>query len=443
MIKLHTLRPGKIKHLAIFVFLFLPVISLYSDNTSTSILRNNILTTDGAWCWFAEPHAVFYKGIKEQTYFAWVTKSGDIEIAAFNHKTGVFTRTTLYSKLEEDDHDVPTIYFREDGRLVVFFSKHTTGPFHRFISQFPEDISSWSSDYTFGKDVTYPNPFKIGNQLALLYRGLNWHPTIILSNDNGETFGAAQQLIQGGGARPYAKYCQDKNGAIHIAFTDAHPRDLTTKIYYVCFKNNKFYRANGSFIKDFTGSSSALNIDTHEAEEVYDAVNGKGWIWDIAVDSTGNPVMVYSSFPSASNTDHRYNYARWNGSTWVKTELTKSGKWFPQTPVGKTEPEPNYSGGITLDYDNPSIVYLSKQVNGVFEIWKWTTKNHGATWDSLEVTSHSPTDIVNVRPIVPRHHVSGYFDVLWMKGKYIHYTNFDTSVLFRSDSVFMHTATKL
>jgi hypothetical protein len=153
--------------------------------------------------------------------------------------------------------------------------------------------------------------------------------------------------------------------------------------------------------------------------------------------------MVYSSFPSASNTDHRYNYARWNGSTWVKTELTKSGKWFPQTPAGKTEREPNYSGGISLDNDNPSVVYLSKQVNGVFEIWKWITKDHGTTWDSLAITSHSPSDIVNVRPIVPMHHVPGYFDVLWMQGKYSHYTNFDTSVLFRMDSLFSHTTTKL
>lgn len=418
------------------LFIFSVVLALpntvFGNNLNTDLVlaKNDTLTPDGAWCWFADPRAIYYKGIKEQTYFSWITKNGDVEIASYNHRTQEYIKKTLFSKLEVDDHDNPTLFFREDGRLIVFFSKHNGITMHRVISQNPEDITSWGSDYLFGVNVTYPYPFKMDNQIGLFYRGLNWHPTLVTSSDNGLTFGTPQQFIQGGGGRPYTKYCQDKNGAIHIAFTDGHPRDLATKIFYVCYKNGKFYRANGTYIKDFTGTSTALNIDTNEAEIVYDASNGKGWIWDITTDADGYPVLVYATFPT--DTDHRYSHARWNGTAWVKTPLTKAGKWFPQTPVNQTEREPNYSGGISLDADNPSVVYLSKQVNGVFEIFKWTTNDKGATWDSLAITQNTPAGLLNVRPIVPRNHKPGLFDVLWMKGTYIHYTNYNTSILFQN-----------
>ncbi|MFA7357796.1 MAG: Ig-like domain-containing protein, partial [Bacteroidales bacterium] len=107
-------------------------------------------------------------------------------------------------------------------------------------------------------------------------------------------------------------------------------------------------------------------------------------------------------------------------------------RWFPQTPKGKIEPEPNYSGGIILDYDDPSIVYLSKQVDGVFEIFKYTTTDHGQSWESEALTENTPKGLLNARPIVPRHHKKGFFDVVWMRGRYEFYADerYNTSLVF-------------
>jgi len=396
-------------------------------------VKPDTLNPDGAWCWFNDPRAVYHKGIREQTYFSWVNRSGDILIASYNHTNGEYKETVLFPKLEVDDHDNPAIFIRNDGHLIVFFSKHTTAPGHRFISKNPEDISSWGEDYQYGENVTYPYPFQVGNQIYVLYRGLNWHPTLIVSNDNGLTFGAPQQIIAGGGARPYTRFCQDKTGAIHFAFTTGHPRDVANnKIYYACLRDGKFYKADGTFIKEFTGTSSALTIDKNEAETVYDASKGKGWIWDITVDEGNQPVMVFASFPS--DTDHRYHYARWTGTQWFSKEITNGGKWFPQTIAGGTESEPNYSGGIIMDYNDPSIVYLSKQVKNSFEIFRFTTPDKGTTWDSTAITWNTPSNLVNVRPIVPRNHKKGYFDLLWMRGSYIHYTNYNTAIVYYADS---------
>ena len=143
--------------------------------------------------------------------------------------------------------------------------------------------------------------------------------------------------------------------------------------------------------------------------------------------------MVFATFPQ--DTDHRYHYARWTGTEWYQKQLTTAGKWFPQTPAGVTEPEPNYSGGISLDYDNPSQIYLSKQVEGVFEIMKFSTPDSGATWDSTVITRNTPSGLINVRPVVPRHHKKGFFDVLWMRGTYTFYTNYHTSIVFQMDSL--------
>ena len=398
------------------------------------LARIDTLNTDGAWCWFNDPRAIYYKGAKEQTYLSWVNSRGDIMIASYDHGTGVYTEHLLYPELQVDDHDNPAIFIRKDGRLVVYFSRHTDAPAHRFISTNPEDITAWGSDYPFGVNVTYPYPFQVGDSIYIFYRGLDWHPTLVISADDGETLGEPRQFIAGGGDRPYARYCQDSDGTIHMAFTTAHPREgVTNRIYYAQFKNGKFYKADGTFIKDFTGTSTALNIDNNEPEVVYDASEGEGWIWDITVDENNHPVMVFAAFPS--NTDHRYRYARWTGTEWFQSQVTGAGKWFPQTPEGGSESEPNYSGGIILDYDDPSTVYLSKEVKGVFEIFRFTTPDGGANWDSTALTWDTPPDIVNVRPIVPRHHRKGVFDLVWMRGKYVHYQNYHTSLVYWSDTI--------
>ena len=124
--------------------------------------------------------------------------------------------------------------------------------------------------------------------------------------------------------------------------------------------------------------------------KVYDAeiTGARAWIWDIAVDDSRNPVIVYAVYPE--ETDHRYRYARWNDGKWEDNEITNAGGgWFPQTQKGKKEREPHYSGGIILDHADPSIVYLSKKSNDIFEIEKWTTSNGGAEWISEKITTDS------------------------------------------------------
>lgn len=83
-------------------------------------------------------------------------------------------------------------------------------------------------------------------------------------------------------------------------------------------------------------------------------------------------MIVFASFPSAA--DHRYHYARWTGTSWDVHEITLAGG-----SIRGDGGSPYYSGGITLDHEDPSRVYLSRQLGASWQVEAWTTADGGAT----------------------------------------------------------------
>ena len=52
-------------------------------------------------------------------------------------------------------------------------------------------------------------------------------------------------------ARPYTKVYSKGDDKIHFTFTDGHPRnEPLNSIYYVCYKNGAFYKADGTKTKE-------------------------------------------------------------------------------------------------------------------------------------------------------------------------------------------------
>ena len=387
------------------------------------------LPFDGAWCWFQDPRAVHYKGTYNKTYAGWVNKNGDVLIGSYNHSTGDINQFTLHSALQYDDHAAPSILVRPDGHLMVFYSAHNGQSMYYRLSTNPENISSWGAEQTVGTNTSggngysYPNPVQLSsesNKIYLFWRGGNWEPSFSTSTD-GISWSTAHTLFNVPDQRPYMKVVSNGTDKIHFVFTDGHPASVANNnIYYAYYYNGAFYKADGTLIKTMADVVTGSPLLPAEIDKVYDATSGgsRAWIWDIALDSSGYPILVYANFPST--TDHRYRYARWTGSTWVDHEITAAGGYIDGAE------EPYYSGGIALDHENPSIVYLSKEINGVHEIEKWTTSDGGSTWSSETITSES--DKNNVRPIVPRGYTSGNLGAIWMYGDYPSYTTYDTAL---------------
>ncbi|MGZ5191266.1 MAG: BNR-4 repeat-containing protein [Flavisolibacter sp.] len=431
----------------LYVYIALTVSACSGQSKNKSVPKGEAylsFTVNGAWCWFSDPRAIYFKGKHRRTYAGWVDSSGNIIVGFYDHELKRTEIKVLHRNFEKDDHDNPSLFIDRQGKLMVFYSKHATPePIYLVRSKKAEDISEWETAATLNLNdsiaypklsdtYTYTNICQLANEkdkLYLFWRGADFKPNFSVSHDSGKVWSAGKILILPDriykDRRPYLKVASNNKDAIHFAFTDGHPNvELTNSIYYVKYRGNAFHKANGEKIAGW----SALPIQPSLTDMVYDATktNEKAWIWDVAENKEGEPVIVYSRYPDDSS--HVYYYSVWNNNQWNNYKLVNSGPWFPQTPEGKKEGEPFYSGGIVLDHEDPAIVYLSRLKNKKFEIEKWTTPNKGIDWRVEEITSNSENN--NVRPFVIRDYsAQDSLRMLWMNAeKYIHYTDYQTSI---------------
>jgi len=388
-----------------------------------------VITTDGAWSWFGGPRAVTAADTG-RTYVGWVTSKGDIRVGAYVHETGGVVATTLHDDFQTDDHANPSLLLDEDGRLMVFYSGHRgRWTIYRQMLR-PHDFEAWTRERAAGaftddvRGYTYPSPVRLssrGDSVLVFWRGPEYDPAFASSGDDRDW--TPPRVIMEGEEQRYFKVACDDRETVHIAFSDGHPREVEKNgVWYVRLRDGVFERADGSVV----GALGDLPIDPEDADRVYDGTGpaGRSWVWDVAADSLGRPVIVYAAFPAPD--DHRYRYARWTGDGWEDHQITAAGSWFPAVADDRSRFEPYYSGGLCLDHDDPRTVYLSRPVNGVYEIERWTTRDGGRTWRSLAVTGGSVMN--NVRPVVPRNAGRGGPHVIWMHGPYTDYMDYATDL---------------
>ncbi len=378
----------------------------------------------GAWCWFADPRALFHAGAYRRTYVGWLDTVGDVRVAAHDHDTGSQTVAILRRGLGVDDHGSPALLLRADGRLQVFYSAHDGPHMYYRLADAPEDVSAWGPERSLATNTpgtfgyTYPNPVQLrdeGGQIYLFWRGGNWEPAFSSSTD-GLSWTRARTVITVAGQRPYVKVAGDGQESIHVAFTNGHPRNLPTSIYYARYRNGAWLRADGSHIC----TVDQLPFVPGQADIVYDVAQRhfRAWVHDVAFDAVGRPLIAYAIFRSA--TDHHYHYARWTGRAWEDHFVTFAGGF-----IDTDGSEAQYSGGVTFDHENPEVLYLSREINGHFEIEQWRTADGGASWTPTAITSRS--DVTNVRPVTPRGWQGGELNVLWMRGAYPNYRDYQTA----------------
>jgi rhamnogalacturonyl hydrolase YesR len=412
------------------------LISIYSTVIAQRAEDYATLASDGAWCWFSDPRAVYFKGQHERTYMGFVSSTGDIFVQSNDHTTGETTTHVLYDKLQADDHTNPSLLFLPDGRLMLFFTRHN-GNIYYTQSKLPEDISAFEKvdSLNFGSRLCYTNPIMLSaekNRIYLFFRGgYDWKPSFISSDDLGKSWSLPKTLVSKKvydmNNRPYVKIVSDGISNIHFAFTDGHPREENhNSIYYLRYERGKFYDAFGKKIGDIKN----LPLRQEAVPKAFDGIvnNQRAWIWDIALTPDKRPVIAFTTMPE--ETQHFYNYGIWTGKTWTHRRICEAGSAFPRLIREKQnrDAEPHYSGGISLDHNNPAIVYLSKPRDDRFEIEQWTTADEGKTFTHQALTSKSLKD--NVRPIVVRNAPQTLSPrVLWMNvNRYEHYSNFNTAI---------------
>lgn len=415
-----------------------------------AVAQQQVLTNNGAWCWFSDPRAIYTKK-NETIVTGWIDNVGNVYAASLNPHTNQITTNKLYTELEVDDHDNPAFVELADGRFLSQYTWHngtikgmgviqntTDQPYavDRFgtavvFKPYTEELVQKYQKQTY----SYANPFRLASEDNKLYsfgRWIGFKPNLITSTDNGNTWSDPKVVITSKkldtNNRPYVKYHSDGKSKIHLLFTDGHPNnEPLNSVYYCYYENNAFWRADGTKICTI----DQLPFHPEDASVVYKATpeTGKAWIFDIATDKKGRPVIAYTRYPT--NQQHLYHYAVYHKGRWEDNMLINSGTWFPENEAGKKQREENYSGGMTLDPLNPATVFISHQIDGIFELSKANTGDLGKRWKLTPVTRNSTLN--NVRPVIPRYRKKKDPVVLmWMQfRKYIHYTDYDSDIRYQ------------
>jgi hypothetical protein len=420
------------------------------------------LTTDGAWTWYNDPRALFQNG---KLYFGYV-RAGDSKTALSLFDLGTGRTTNLWNAgfTQLDDHNNPGLLAKQDGGLLAAYARHISDQYFSYrtsSSTNPVSPAGWNAERNIpnsGAGMTYANPVQLSSEGGKIYnfcRNQNFNPTIYTSTHGGTNWSAPQLFIQAGtsgSVRPYVKYSSDSAQRVDFLYTDGHPRDIANSLYHLYYQGGAFYQTDGTLVKNY----AALPIlhDSGERGSViyqYNAAvqadpnewipTGRAWCWEIASQSNGAPVAVFTvqrDDVTGSGWNHDriyYYYARWTGTTWQKRFIAQAGR-----PLYSAEDD--YAGGICVDPVEPNVIYISSNAQNPFdlsdttnvllsasqryELWRGVTADGGLTFTWSQITSNSTVD--NLRPYIPRRN-GGERSVLWFRGNYSTYTSYACSIV--------------
>ncbi|MBR3010965.1 MAG: BNR-4 repeat-containing protein [Prevotella sp.] len=427
--------------------LTLTAVLLIAGNTlaqSNDSYEGTVVSDEGAWCWFADSRALFYKGV---AYVGYIDVHGNVKAAQMKVGTdGVESKEEVLvrSYFQPDDHNNPTFLVLPDERIMIFYTRHTDEAkiWYR-ISRKPLDITQLGEEkyLTTQNNTTYPSPFILSDDpdhIYLCWRGINWHPTIARltmpdADDNCRFDFGPKQIVQSTGARPYAKYHSNGKDKIYLCYTTGHPdNEQPNWLYFNVIDINK---GNGPLLRDINGKqlseiskgTFAVNktsgyASNYPATIVDKTASIRNWVWQIALDKDEHPVIAYTHIDDAKTT-HVYWYGRWTGSEWQLTWVQYAGHAFHQN---WNSTERCYSGGMALDPDNINDLYLSIPTkngtynkDGVYEIWKYTFGDDGKVSGSEQVTRNSLKN--NMRPFMMPGAKDSKLRLLWMNGDYYYW----------------------
>jgi hypothetical protein len=413
-----------------------------------------VLEEDGGWCWFESPRALIQgsRVIIGSVASGWndASRKGDINTIVHDLAVGTTTTFELHNQLEVDDHDSPALLARPDGRIVALFAKHGTENHFYYRLSSANNPTTWAAEQTFtptaSTQLTYSNVFMLSaeqNRVYDFYRGLDasYKPSYAYSDDLGATWHSGNIVVNVPSAerhRPYARYTSNGTDAIHITYTEAHPRDFDNSIYHVYYKAGTLHRSDGTAIHTLTEGLSSPD----EGTRIFRGdANNVAWTMDLVLEpGSGRPHTVYSvqigsaGLPSGQGgTDIRYRYARWDGTAWRDRPLAYAGTRLYSG-------EDDYTGLAVLDSTDASIVYISTNANPTtgaplmstadgrrhYEIFRGDTPNGGDSWQWTPITSNSMLD--NLRPIVVSDRDARKV-LLWLRGTYRSYTDYKQQVL--------------
>jgi hypothetical protein len=387
-----------------------------------------VINDNGAWCWFQDERAVVDP--ESQTLVVGsiaapegpggAERAGNVELTVVDLRSGSSEVVVLHERFEADDHDVPALWRRADGRWLAVYTKHKTDDLTRWRVSEPGDPRKWGpertfdwSEFTCGRGVTYSNLHVLDGRLYCFARAVNDDPCALVSDDDGDTWSYAGKLFtrpKVGYVNGYTRYVSTPT-RIDLVTTDHHPRDYNNSIYHGYLEAGALHRSDGTVV-----DPAVLDGDAPSQVELTTVLKA-GSLWDgqpmthcwtidirRAADGTLAAVLLARQEEPSNDgdrhrvvADHRFFYARLApGGEWQVRQLAKAGP-------GLLPHEQDYTGLVAIDPYDVDSVYVSTPIDprdgaelAHHEIFHARINDAGTTW--TPVTQDSKVD--NLRPIV-------------------------------------------
>ena len=427
---------------------------------SDDVAGNMIVVNDnGGWSWFEDERAIvdttsgklLVGSVANASGSGGATRNGDIEVATLDLANNETSRFTLHAALQADDHNSAALILRPDGRHLAMYGMHVAGgetgqqSYYR-IGTAAHDSSAWNAEQSFDNNasMTYSNLHYLPNdnggagRMYNFVRSNGFDPNILVSSNQGTTWTYGGRLLtEGGGSdRPYVRYVTSGD-RIHVFTTERHPRDFDNSVFAGYVQNGQLFNSSGSIVDgnlfDTNGMApAALTPVFTTGTVVGGAAMRRAWTVDVSDDASGNPVVVFQARADGNDSDHRFFYGRWNGSQWQVNQMGFAGSYLYAA-------ENDYTGLVSIDPHDPTTVYLSSEVHPAtkaqligadglrhYELFRGKTADNGVTWSWTPITFNST--VHNVRPLVPKWDAENTA-LVWMRGNYTSYTNYDTDVV--------------
>jgi rhamnogalacturonyl hydrolase YesR len=406
-----------------------------------------VFMRESGYCWFQDPRVIVNDG-KLIIGAVQGNGTGPAHVGVYDlDAKKPLGASLMQDNFDCDDHNSPVFYARPDGRILSVYAKHgRENKFYYRLSE-PNSPLKWSDEMSYETKarVTYANLYEMRNEGKLynFFRGIRTNPMFVTSTDGGKTWGEETHFIASeldGLHRPYCRYAGNGTDTVYISFTDGHPRNVGNSLYYAEFRDGKFWKADGTLIKDLKHDGP---LRPSEAEVIYQgsgtttkdrygaqdtSVPDSAWTSSIVIDKQGYPHIGYSVHKT--NKDHRYRIATWDGKQWHDREVAYGGSALYSH-------ESSYTGLIVLDPVDPTYVVISTDVDplkgtetGTHEIYRARIELTDSrelkdergrpliTWEPLTWGSK----VRNLRPIIVRDGERRI--VLWNRGFFRTYRNY-------------------
>ncbi|MFH1100580.1 MAG: DUF2341 domain-containing protein [Methanobacteriota archaeon] len=238
--------------------------------------------------------ALHFTGRYNRTYIVYANVDTDAMITYYDHDLDSFGSSVNLgtSSPMNDPHCLPRLAIDDDGFLYVFWGSHNSNQ-KMCRSTYPENITAWEQTKIMSGQFTYPQVFFLNGTLYWFHRnqwGGQWVYRTSSDYQTSWTWSAEHVVIDEPGSQvPYPIFLPVSGSSspeIHVAW-NVYDGVLWRDVYYAWSDDG------GVTWKKHDGTLLSLPLNQNNADVVYRYNFLHGWVDDVQVTSTGDPVILF------------------------------------------------------------------------------------------------------------------------------------------------------